>query len=382
MNVILKMVLSAACMVVFASCATTHYARPTAEPIAWLESRATDDANIQWFDALELGLHGQGWSETKHPYDRLPATAEGVVRGSVWSLGRRSAGLCVRFVSDSPQINARWSLRFESLAMNHMPATGVSGLDLYVRDGDVWRWVSVGRPTAFPKNEASLLTKAPPGTHEYALFLPLYNGVDTVEIGIAAQSRIAPSSGWEHARPICIYGTSIVQGGCASRPGMAHTSILSRRLDRPVINLGFSGNGKMEPEVATLLAELDPAIYVIDAAPNMDAKLITERAEPLVRTLRKARPDTPIVLVENIIYQNGWFIDERRESYESKNTALREVFRNLKRSRVPNIHYISTQALLGDDDEATVDGTHPTDLGFQRMADAIEPMLRKLLKFK
>lgn len=380
MNVTQNLILSVAGMLIFASCATTHHAPPTAESITWLESRGTDDANLQWFDALEFGLHGQGWSETKHPYDRLPATAEGVVRGPVWGLGQRSAGLCVRFVTDSPQIKARWTLRFESLAMNHMPATGVSGLDLYVRDGDDWRWVGVGRPAAFPDNESKLVSNAPPGAHEYALFLPLYNGVDAVEIGIASETRIARSTGWDRTRPICIYGTSIVQGGCASRPGMAHTAILSRSLDRPVINLGFSGNGKMEPEVAALLAELDPAVYVIDAAPNMNALLITECTEALVSTLRQARPDTPIVLVENIVYQNGWFIDASREAYESKNAALHDVFRSLKRSRVPNIHYITCDALLGDDGEATVDGTHPSDLGFQRMADAIEPTLRRLLK--
>ena len=379
MNTTQNLVLSATCVVIFASCATTPHTPPEPTPITWLESRATDDANLQWFDALELGLHGQGWSDTKHPYDRLPATAEGVVRDPVWNLAKRSAGFCVRFVTDSPQINARWTLRFESLAMNHMPATGVSGLDLYVRDGGVWRWVGIGRPTAFPNNEASLLSNVPPGIHEYALFLPLYNGVDSVKIGIAADARIARSTGWDNKRPICIYGTSIVQGGCASRPGMAHSAILSRRLDRPVINLGFSGNGKMEPEIATLLAELDPAVYVIDAAPNMNAELIAERTEPLVREIRRARPDTPIVLVENIVYQNGWFIDASRESYTSKNTALRNAFQNLKRSRVPNIHYIATDALLGNDGDATVDGTHPTDLGFQRMADAIEPTLQKLL---
>src|SRR5205823_11246646 len=92
-------------------------------------------------------------------------------------------------------------------------------------------------------------------------------------------------------KPVVFYGTSITQGGCASRPGMVHTAILGRRLDRPVINLGFSGNGKMEPELAALLAELDPAVYVLDCLPNLNAQEIRERVGPFVRTLRQARPE-------------------------------------------------------------------------------------------
>src|SRR5205085_2015483 len=145
------------------------------------------------------------------------------------------------------------------------------------------------------------------GQREFLLYLPLYNGVSSVEIGIAKGSTLAkgPARPPERQKPIVFYGTSITQGGCASRPGMVHTAILGRRLDRPVINLGFSGSGRMEPAMATLLAELDPAVYVLDCLPNMSAAEVAERMEPFVRTLRKAHPRTPIVMAEDRLYTTG-----------------------------------------------------------------------------
>ena len=194
------------------------------------------------------------------------------MRKPVWNLTRDSTGLCVRFVTDSPTIEARWTLNKALLAMPHMPATGVSGLDLYAKaDDGKWRWLAVGQPKVSPTNSVRLVTGLPKGPREYLLYLPLYNGVSSVEIGIPKDRQIAKAEPRPEAlrKPIVFYGTSITQGGCASRPGMVHTAILGRQLNRPVINLGFSGNGKMEPELADLLAELDPAVYVLDCLPNM-----------------------------------------------------------------------------------------------------------------
>jgi hypothetical protein len=195
----------------------------------------------------------------------------------------------------------------ERLAMPHMPATGVSGLDLYVKTDAGWHWLGVGQPDRAKENTAILVKGMPPGRREYLLYLPLYNGVSSVEIGVPEGCKLEPATAWpaDRRKPIVFYGTSITQGGCASRPGTAHVAILGRRLDRPVINLGFSGNGLMEAELATLLAELDPAVYVVDCLPNMTAKLVSERVEPFLRTLRKAHPTTPIVLAEDRTYTNA-----------------------------------------------------------------------------
>ncbi|MFL6546560.1 MAG: SGNH/GDSL hydrolase family protein, partial [Candidatus Udaeobacter sp.] len=180
-------------------------------------------------------------------------------------------------------------------------------------------------------------------------------------------------------KPIVFYGTSIVQGAAASRPGMAYPAILGRRLNYPIINLGFSGNGKMEPEIAKLLAELDPEIYVIDALPNLDPADVKERAELMVKTIRVAHPATPIVLVENIFYEDAILEQVKYKKVIEKNAALRVAYADLRKDGVRELYYLKSDGLLGADGDATVDGTHPNDLGFARMADTFEPLLRRLL---
>jgi lysophospholipase L1-like esterase len=291
--------------------------------------------------------------------------------------------LSVRFVTDSPVISARWSLRSDRLDMHHMPSTGVSGVALYAKDDKgQWRWVGAGRPNTKELSEWKLVSAAPPGEHEYQLYLPLYNGIEKLEIGLAQNTtlRKAPPHKKAQAKPILFWGTSILQGGCASRPGMAYPSIIGRRLHRPTINLGFSGNGRMDPEIAMMIGELEVAAYVIDCGPNMTTEMITERTEPLIRTIRAAQPKTPIVLVENIRYQHGWFIESTRNAYQNKNAQLKAAFERLQKRGVRNLYYIPCDDLLGHDGEATVDGTHATDLGFMRMADVIAPELEKILK--
>jgi len=344
---------------------------------------ATQDAGGKWlwYDARALDVEGKGWADTEPFFHRLPARAKGKVREAVWGLGTHTAGMCVRFVTDAGDIAARWTVTSRNLAMDHMPATGVSGLDLYVKDDGQWRWIGVGRPKQSPTNEVTLAGGIPKGRHEYLLYLPLYNGVETLLIGIPPGAVLckAPPRPPERAKPIVYYGTSIAQGGCANRPGMAHTAILGRRLDWHVINLGFSGNGTLDPEVGELMAELDAAMYVIDCCPNMSPELITQRAEPFVMELRRARPDTPIVLVENIAYQKGYFLPESRQAYQSKNQALRKAYEALLKRGISKMYYVPGETLLGTDGEATVDGSHCTDLGFQRFADALEPALRAIL---
>lgn len=334
----------------------------------------------KWHDARDVGVEGRGWTDTKDFFDRLPGRAEGQVRPDVWNLSHDSAGLCLRFETDATTMAARWKLRRSNLAMSHMPATGVSGVDLYVREQGRWHWLANGRPEK-ASEERILVQGLKPGRREYLLYLPLYNGVESVSLGVPADASFSPSAARVAGRrPIVFYGSSIVQGGCASRPGMAYPAILGRRLDQPAINLGFSGNALSEPEIARFFAELDPSVYVLDPLPNMSAAMVAERVEPFIRTLRAAHPHTPIILVEHIEYADALFLASRREKYVSANVRLREVYQRLLKSGQRKLYYVPAAALLGPDGEATVDGTHPTDLGFQRMADAIEPMLRRALK--
>lgn len=340
-----------------------------------------EPATTQWRDASLLEVEGKGWTDTAKFYDRLPARAEKQVRPPVWSLSRDSAGMCVRFQSDAESISVRWELRKEQLALNHMPASGVSGVDLYVKDGGKWNWMATARPTDSVKNEKILINDLAATNREYLLYFPLYNGLSSLDIGTPSKAAFKTiKAGSKISRPIAFYGSSILQGGCASRPGMAYPSILGRRFDCATINLGFSGNAKAELEVAALLAELEPSVFVIDCLPNQKPEEAAVRMEPFITTVRKAHPRTPIVLIENIEYTDGKFVKAHHESAMKKNAVLRSIFEKLVKAGDKRLYYVSAKNLLGTDGEATVDGTHPTDLGFMRMADAIEPVLKKALK--
>jgi hypothetical protein len=334
---------------------------------------------IGWHDVREWGVEGKGWADTEHYFDRLPGRAKGSVRDVVWNLSRNSAGLSARFRTDAQSIAARWTLRADPGIKMHMPPVAVAGLDLYAEDPHgMLRWLGIGRPETIPACEATLAEGLAPGTRVYAVYLPLFASVESLEIGVpegAAFSGLAPRP----EPPIVFYGTSIVHGAAASRPGMTHSAILGRRLGRPVLNLGFSGNGQMEPEVAALLAELDPPLFVVDCLPNMTAEMLTERAAHLVRTLRAARPRTPILLVEDRTYANAAFKPAQRERNDTSRAAFRRIFQQLESEGFRGLHYLPGEALLGDDGEATVDSSHPTDLGFMRQADVLEPVIRSLL---
>lgn len=351
--------------------------------LAWLIATAAAHAGTapeasppqQWVDAATLGLEGQGWGGESAPFTRLPDRAEALVPSRVWALSRDSAGVVVHFVSDSPSLAARWSLRRPELAMRHMPASGVSGLDLYVKEQGRWRWMAVAQ--RFNSQEANqvLFEGQPAERREYLLFLPLYNGVSTVSLGVTAGATIEPARSTE--RPVVVYGTSIVQGGCASRPGMAYTAILRRRLDRPVVNLGFSGNGCSEPELARLIAEIAAAAFVLDSIPNLQPDQV-QRIDEFITILRAAHPRTPIILLGSIRYADADFVEERAERVQRSNYELQAIF-DRRRQDDLSLWLVPGEQLLDAGGEDTVDGTHPTDLGFVRMARIVEPVLRRAL---
>mgnify|MGYP001176448143 CR=1 FL=1 len=343
-------------------------------------ARQDADNGVCWYDARELLVEGKGWTDTETFYDRLPGRAKETVTETVWTRSRHASGVCVRFATDSRSIRANWTVTSPSLAMEHMPASGMSGLDLYVRHNGRWRWLATGMPTQ-QSNQAILAKDLPPGSREYVLYLPLYNGTESLEIGVDADALLAKPAPRpaNRAKPVVFYGTSITHGGCASRPGMSYPAILGRWLDLPVIALGFSGSGKMEPAMADLLAEIDAAAYVLDCLPNMQADIVTERVEPFVHKLRAVRPACPIILVENITYQNSFLVAHTYSRSTRSNQALDAAYQRMKKAGVERLYYLPGDRLLGDDGEATVDGTHPTDLGFLRIAQAIEPVLRSAL---
>lgn len=337
---------------------------------------------VAWLDALALGIEGRGFAGGAHPYDRLPGDARGRVTEAVWTLQQHSAGMAVRFRTSSPEIGVRWHLRFPELAMITMPATGVSGVDLYADQDGHLRYAGTGRPAEFPVNTTRLPGSQDGRSWTFLLYLPLYNGVDSLQIGVLPGHDLeAVAPGGATTRPVCFYGTSIVHGGCASRPGMAYPAIVGRRLGLPIINLGFSGSARAEPEIAELLSRLDPAAYVLDPLPNMATDTVAERMEGMVRALRRARAEAPILLVEHLRFTKLPLADERASwaEWQRKNDALRDVALRLEGEGMRGIRRLGWHDLLGDDEEGTVDGVHPSDLGFTRMADAVAGALGELL---
>ncbi|HVJ67033.1 MAG TPA: SGNH/GDSL hydrolase family protein, partial [Caulifigura sp.] len=159
-----------------------------------------------------------------------------------------------------------------------------------------------------------------------------------------------------------------------------HTALLGRWLGRPVINLGFSGNGKMEPEVGQFLVELKPSVLVVDCCPNLSGNETAERTKPLVAQIRKVHPMLPIVLVEDRRYTDAWVNPSKAERNDGNHVALKKAFDELIAAGDRNLYYIAGDQLLGDDNEGAVDSSHPTDLGFYRQAKEFEKVLRPLVK--
>ena len=328
-----------------------------------------------WHDMKTLNIEGKGWSDPTDFYTRFPDKAKDKIDEYLWFLASNSAGIMARFITDSDEIKAKWKLKNALHGLPHMSDTGVSGLDLYVKFEGKWHWLGTGMPGAL-ENEQSLIAGLPREKREYALYLPLYNGVDSVEIGVSDGSSFEKASECrKYPKPVVFYGSSIMQGACASRPGMAYPSILGRRLNIETINLGFSGSGRCEKEVADLLAELDPQVYVIDCMPNMEASYVDERIRYLLKVLKQNHPTTPVILVEHPIYQYTFIFN----TTEPKNDVLRKVYKDIQSEWDGKLYYIKCDNLYGSDGEATVDGVHATDVGFLRMADAVGEILDKVL---
>lgn len=337
---------------------------------------------VAYTNATEFPLYGKISDETKTRYERLPAKLEGVSRKDVWRLGRNSAGLYIRFCSNTTSVRIKWESLFEHKE-NHMSDLATRGMDLYALVDGEWKAVAPIRPTRTGMNEWAVVRNMLPIEREYMLYLSLYDGVKTIEIGVDKDAYLeqpkvkSPST----EKPIVMYGTSILQGGCSSRPGMCYTNILSRKFDREVFNLGFSGNARLDMEIAELMATVkDPGLFVIDCIPNSSDKLINEKGEAFFRVLRDAHPDVPVIFVEDPIFPRTAFDTKLHEEVVGRNIALTNLFKRLKKAGEKKIYYVSAKNMLGDDGEATVDGSHFTDLGNMRYVENILPTMKKALK--
>ncbi|MCM1450345.1 MAG: SGNH/GDSL hydrolase family protein [Clostridiales bacterium] len=346
---------------------------------------ASQAADIKWHSADSLPLLGKGieMSAAANRYQRLPDSLKTKVkRDAVYFLGTNSAGMAVRFASDAPAINIKWNNLYK-VNMNHMTPTGIRGLDLYTLLPDnSWTFVNTARPNLDDKHtEASVISNMDPVMREYMLYLPLYDGIDSLYIGIDGDYTLTqPSVNLPVTeKPVVFYGTSILQGGCANRAGMAHTNILQRRINREMINFGFSGNGQLDLEVAEVLAAIpDPAMYVLDFVPNVNVAQMDTLMVPFVEILQAAHPGIPMLFVEDVRFPHCRFDKKIATDVNDLNVRVKEIFDTLS-AKYPNLYFLPTEGQVGYDNEAFVDGIHFTDLGFIRYADMLEPIIRRII---
>ncbi len=338
------------------------------------------EPNVAWHDVTTWDIEGREWIDEERYswFDRFPKRAEATTTARVWELSRSTVGMLVRFSTDSDEIMLDYALTKSGFNGINTSPIGHSGFDMYARgENGEWRWVE----SAGPKEQAGQLTIAwglAPGEREYALYLPSFNGLAALSIGVTEGAKFQPLPP-RRMRPIVFYGTSINHGASASRGGMVHTAILGRWFDRPVVNLGFNGNGRMDAAVGELMGDIDAAVYVIDCLPNMKAADVLEKCVPLVKQLRAAQPAVPIVLVEDRRNTNAWILPERSAHHDANHAALRECYAELRAAGFRDLYYIEGDNLLGNDGEGTADGSHPSDLGFWRQAKVMEPILRQAL---
>ena len=322
-------------------------------------------------------IHGRGFCLNN--YARLPESAHGTVRDAVWGLAQNSAGLYLEFTTDSPDITVRYEVA-GGHAMPHMPATGVSGVDLYNERGQrCWGSYSFGSPVTYSYSQLPDTTQA----CRYTLYLPLYNTVQKLEIGVRDGSSFTFIPADRSTAPIVIYGTSIAQGACASRPGMVWSNLLHRQTGQPIVNLGFSGNGRLEREVVDYIVSIPASLYIVDCMPNMNftKDSVCTLVLNTVRQIRENHPDTPILLVEHPGYANRETNAYQHDQDEFCDQAQRKAYAQLQQEGVKRLYYLSREE-LGMPADAMVDIIHPSDYGMEIYARAHARKVAKILKLK
>jgi hypothetical protein len=333
-----------------------------------------------WHDPMKTDsyiIRNQAFtSEIGRSYARLPVRAKDRVRSPVWELSRYSSGLCIHFQSNASHIKIRYGVTGPH-GMPHMPPTGVSGIDMYRIEEHKWDYCS-GTYTfsdTILYDYDDLLTAGLPS--EYCVFLPLYNEVAWMEIGVEKGDEFYFRPKLDK-KPIVVYGTSIAQGACASRPGMAWGNIIQRYVDCPVINLGFSGNGKLEKEVLEFINEIDACLYILDCVSNLTKDtLIREHTVQAVRQIRNCHKNTPVWIMEHAGYSNSKTNLSRQLECRSANMGTQQAYNDLLVEGVKNIDYISKEDFDFPDD-AWVDYVHPSDIGMRQKALVVKSKLLHL----
>ncbi|MFI5451404.1 SGNH/GDSL hydrolase family protein [Pedobacter sp. UC225_61] len=317
-------------------------------------------------------------------FQRLPNALKDEVRPPVWALSQNTAGEYIEFSTTAKKIKIRYQVS-GSLNMPHMPSTGVSGVDLYAHnEKGIWDW----SPGTYAFKDTVTYTfdnLAAKHGKIFRLYLPLYNSVKWLEVGVDEGTPLTflPINS---QKPIVVYGTSIAQGGCASRPGLAWPSIFGRKINTPVINMAFSGNGRLETPIINHIAQIDAKLFILDCMPNLGSRTlypedeIRKRINEAVTTLQKKQPKAPILLVEHSGGGSEHVLDTvKNTEFRTSSQILAKIYNELKAKGIKNIHLLTTKE-IGMGIESTVDGAHPNDIGMMEHALAFEKKYRELFK--
>ena len=356
----------------------------TSTEITEKDLKTTAFVPIVYYDASDFEIIGQ-LPHTKL-YSRLPEEAKNDVKQPVWGLSQNTAGISARFTSNTTTIKVRWSLDENTIISNMTPIAS-KGFDLYTYINEKWQFVGVAQPQNSIKNEDTVIKGMEKVSREYLLNFPLYTGVNLVEIGVDQDAYIKESTTQiiDSVNPIVFYGTSITQGASASRPGLTYPSLIQRGLNKEVINLGFSGNGKFEKEIAKYFMLAKPSVIILDCTPNSSAETIRTNLPKLIEYIRSLNDTIPLVLIESIIFDNTNLKKDNKTIFgtmsfiNEQNNALNDIYSS-KSKKHKNLYYLNGENLIGNDHEATIDGIHFNDLGHFRAYEKIKLQIEKIIE--
>ncbi len=343
---------------------------------------AQSASNLKYYDALKFRMINKGFDNSLTPFTRIPAYLKDSVRTELWERSQCSSGMGFRFATNSKTIGLHYNLLWNT-HMAHMADTGIKGVDLYILDDNgKWSFVNCNRPNKDSIQSKVFVSNLDGKMHEFMIYLPLYDGINWIEIGVDSSAVITqpridnPRKG----KKFVFYGTSILQGGCACRPGMVATSIIQRDLNAECVNIGISGEGKMDFCMARAMASIpDVDAYIIDPVPNCTEMMCDTLTYDFINILRKAKPNTPIFMVEGPIYSYEPYDSFFKSYLPKKNIAFHKNFLKLKKENKKNLYYIDRKDLWGPDNEGAVDGIHLTDVGFYYYAKKLEPYLQAII---
>ena len=331
--------------------------------------------------AADLTVIGKAIPTTK-AFTRIDTSAYRFNDKVIDEYACHSTGLAVLFATDSPFIKAKWQTS-PANASENMTAIAQKGLDLYIRQDGEWVFAGVGRPNMtegpeYAEHSGTIVKDMAPGRKECLLYLPLYDRLDSLFIGVEEGSYVEPVENPFRYR-IVVKGSSVTHGLAASRPGMSYAARFGRNNGLYCFNLGFSGKSKLQKEYAEYLADVEADAFIFDAFSNPSAELIHENFDQFVDIIRAAHPDKPLIFMQTERRESRNF-DTWREDFEAKKQAAAEEEIRERMKTDKHIYFLTSEDFLGHDHIATSDGSHPTDLGFTRMLDSIEPKILKILR--